>query len=164
MNEKQPKSPSLLNIMKEDITTAKEGKPLQHTTRDWLQLLELDGDTPDGKTFLLRFTPGKSFLGRAKFLLRDVGPVVNEMYMLLGRLATEDVKPQEEELAKIFAEITSRQLLREGNICPTVEDIATMTYLLRPDYFPAEVQDEIYNITLNKVIEIKKEEQIRSSR
>lgn len=139
--------------IRDEMARARQGENLQISGGQWLELFHLEGDEPDSKTMMDRLTEGRHLLGKWRYVVKEVAPVFDQMTKVVRRLSVDQITPQEEELAQNFATVASRQMLREGDICPGASFLATMTYLARPRYFPKELHPVLNRKVVDLVIE-----------
>lgn len=149
-----------IDIQKE-LSRASRGEPLQISAGDWLERFGLDGDEPDGLTLVDRLTEGRNIFGVAKIVLKDVKPTFMGMLGLIDKLSANKTNDQEEQLAENLTQIAVKQITREGDICPGANSLAVTTFMVRPDFFPLTMQDEMMSRTRKFIDELNVETSLR---
>lgn len=127
----------------QEMKRASQGQDLTVTREQWLDRFGLSGEQRDGKTLMERLIAGKGLFAKARVLLKDVDPTLESMTGLLGKLASNEANSQEEKLAENLSQIAVRQIQREGDICPGANFLAVATFVLRPNFFPSEIHEDM---------------------
>lgn len=115
-------------LLFDDLMRAHTGDMPLLKQQGTLELFGLDGETPDGKTMPERFAGTNAMTG-FRWAIRAQPLVDNLVTCAKGQ--TDLGAPKEQMLANVGA-LCDRQIVREGNICPTAHDYALQIGQARP--------------------------------
>lgn len=143
---------TLVDRVKNELERAQKGEDLQISATMWLAALNLDTDQPDGLTLFARFSSDQSLMGKGRLWLSGATSLTEQVRDLITKIGDEKQThtPQEMELAQSFALIATRQILREGDICPIAHDLVVRAFEVNPEFFPPELHDELYQKGIRK--------------
>lgn len=133
----QDQSPMPAQIVNAAITAAETGQMPSFTPESLLATLELDGEEPDQKTLMERFTGGE--IGFRT--LREIPQLIANAKRLILKTNERTANTAQEAIAYALGGIVTAQVVREGDICPGARDIAEQS--TREDIIPTEVKARI---------------------
>lgn len=135
---------TLIDRVKSELERAQTGQELQISEKMWLAALNLDTEVPDGMTLFTRFTADRSLVGKGRLLLSGATALTEQVMDLITRIGDQENTVQEMELARNFASIASRQILREGDICPIAHTLVVRAFEINPELFPEDLHADLY--------------------
>jgi hypothetical protein len=116
------------------IAAAGQGEMPPFTQNSLLETLHLDGEEPDGRTLIDRLTNDEI----NSTTLRTITPLSDAADELLDLANKHETNGAQEVVAKALGGVITKQLTREGDICPDAKYMArTCT---RDDIVPPEVR------------------------
>ncbi len=129
---------SLAEVFANEIKRALEGTMPVLDTVYYLKWLSLQSNVPDHRDLIDRFLPpGNEILSRD---FRSVLRLMHQAKALMSEVGLGPLSDSKEAVLKIFADVGGKQLVREGNICPTALEICQQLYLYRPEYLSKEAK------------------------
>jgi len=105
----------------------KQGQPPLLDQKGMLDLLQLSGDTPDGKSLAERLLNSRNLLDKvcppSGEQIEVLKRTLSLTGQLLGRLAETNETPYQHMVAENLVAVAERQIRREHAICPIATDL-----------------------------------------
>ena len=149
---------TMIDRVKSELARAKAGEDLTITGDMWLAGLNLQSDTPDGLTLFSRFTTGMSLVSKGRLVLSGATNLTDTLMDVLIKIQDGTNTDQELQLARNFSLVATRQIVREGDICPIAHRLAVSAFEIRADFFPDEIHPYLQQLsTLERAKAARKE-------
>jgi|GEM_PF-2814577 len=151
-NQPQNQEPTPAQIVNEAALAAEQGQMPILTSEALLASLHLDGEEPDQKTLMERFT-GDEMNFRT---MREIPRLMANAKKLVLQTNERTANEAQETLAHAIGDVITTQINREGDICPGARDIAMSS--TREDIVPAHVKAKIEQSEQETLEDIEAEE------
>jgi hypothetical protein len=122
------------------LVAAQNGDRPTFTQDSLLHSLRLDGENPDGLALVDRLSGGK----KGFTVMRAVVSVIKPTIDLLRATNEHTANPAQEELALALGAVVTRQVRREGDVCPGASMMAQSS--TREDIIPIDVKLRLADI------------------
>lgn len=133
----QNQEPTPAEALNEAIVAAEAGQMPRMTSDMLLQRLELTGEEPDKKTLIQRFMNGVPTFST----LRAIPPLIDGAYRLIDATNKRTANEAEEHVTHMIGDVITKQIEREGDICPGARRIAMAS--TRDDIISPTVKERI---------------------
>jgi hypothetical protein len=133
-----PRKKAPIAVLYNALGAAEKGTMPPFTPDSFVESLGLEGDDPDGKVLAERFAGG-AWLSIG--VLRSLVFLKKRVQTLIAATNEYVANPAQEAVAQSLGAVVTRQLTREGDVCPFAMGMALAS--TRSDLIPEEVRQSL---------------------